>query len=151
MASPRSCHCRLRASGPCVCRYSHRTSPHPLLPSSHSCFFASSSRGSGISNPESVIAFYLSSLQRRVKEMGIQVGSYRTLHMVCHNDTPLPLSQQGVCVSLIGRNDDTILEIAKDVEAKVDGRIVPDEELERWRKEARESVPLHHGWKKNKN
>ena len=99
--------------------------------------------------------------------MGIQVGSYPILHKVCHtrlvepcsgpfpalshNDTPLPLSQQGVCVSLIGRNDDTILEIAKDVEAKVDGRIVPDEELERWRKEARESVPLHHGWKKNKN
>ena len=51
---------------------------------------------------ESNIAPYLTQLQKRVQEDGIQVGSY-------------PMLQRGVTVSLIGKDEQRIREIGEEV------------------------------------
>ncbi|KAH8990740.1 MoaB/Mog domain-containing protein [Lactarius akahatsu] len=66
--------------------------------------------------PESSIAPYLTSLQERVKEEGIRVGSY-------------PLIRKGVYVSLIGQNEDRIRELGKEVEVNIQGRVVTEQEI----------------------
>ncbi|GLB39816.1 putative probable molybdopterin binding domain containing protein [Lyophyllum shimeji] len=83
--------------------------------------------------PESIIAPYLTSLQARLKEQGIQVGSY-------------PVLGKGVFVSLIGRDlcgkDGNVLwlaEAAREVEREVGGRVVSDEEVAQKKEEGRES------------
>lgn len=55
--------------------------------------------------PESNIAPYLTTLQKRVYGEGIRVGSY-------------PLLQQGVTVSLIGRNEERLRELGQEVCSK---------------------------------
>ncbi|KAG8216151.1 MoaB/Mog domain-containing protein [Butyriboletus roseoflavus] len=67
--------------------------------------------------PESSIAPYLTTLQKRVTPEGIRIGSY-------------PLVLRGVYVSLIGANHDRIRELAVEVEEEVQGRIVSEEEAE---------------------
>jgi molybdopterin-biosynthesis enzyme MoeA-like protein len=67
--------------------------------------------------PESSIAPYLASLQRRVSSEGIRIGSY-------------PRLQSGVYVSLIGADRNRIRELAQEVEKEVEGRIVSEEEAE---------------------
>ena len=52
--------------------------------------------------PESNIAPYLTALQKRVYSEGIRVGSY-------------PSFQQGVTVSLIGRDEERLLELGQEV------------------------------------
>ncbi|KAI9464037.1 Molybdopterin binding protein [Lactarius psammicola] len=66
--------------------------------------------------PESSIAPYLTRLQKRVKEEGVSVGSY-------------PLLRKGVCVSLIGQNEDRIRELGKEVEVNTQGRVVTEQEI----------------------
>ncbi|KIY49744.1 Molybdopterin binding protein [Fistulina hepatica ATCC 64428] len=79
--------------------------------------------------PESMIAPYLTTLQERMREHGIQVGSY-------------PVLGQGVFVSLIGRDvvrgiDDGdsarvwLAQIAREVEVALKGRVISDEEIGR--------------------
>lgn len=70
-----------------------------------------------VSLPESSIAPYLATLQKRVAPEGIRIGSY-------------PLIQRGVYVSLIGANRDRIRQLAQEVESEVQGRIVSEEEAE---------------------
>ena len=85
--------------------------------------------GRDFSRPESMIAPYLTSLQKRLKPHDIQVGSY-------------PILFKGVFVSLIGRDlqhknkDDPnaegrvwLAEVAQEVEREIGGRIVSDEEV----------------------
>ncbi|KAN0094537.1 MoaB/Mog domain containing protein [Tylopilus felleus] len=67
--------------------------------------------------PESSIAPFLGTLQKRVNSEGIRIGSY-------------PLLQRGVYVSLIGANRDRVREVAEQVEKEVEGRIVSEEEAE---------------------
>ncbi|KIJ64770.1 hypothetical protein HYDPIDRAFT_175303 [Hydnomerulius pinastri MD-312] len=67
--------------------------------------------------PESSIAPYLTTLQKRVNSEGIRVGSY-------------PLLQQGVYVSLIGADRERVRELAEEVEKELQGRIVSEEEAE---------------------
>ena len=71
----------------------------------------------GVSLPESSIAPFLGTLQKRVNSQGIRIGSY-------------PLLQRGVYVSLIGANRDRVREVAEQVEKEVEGRIVSEEEAE---------------------
>ena len=52
--------------------------------------------------PESNIAPYLTALQKRVHSEGVRVGSY-------------PSFQQGVTVSLIGRDEERLLELGQEV------------------------------------
>jgi hypothetical protein len=66
--------------------------------------------------PESLIAPYLTSLQERLKDEGIRIGSY-------------PVLNQGVYVSLIGSNQDRVREIGKEVEKEIQGNIVSDAEV----------------------
>ncbi|KAF8897087.1 MoaB/Mog domain-containing protein [Gymnopilus junonius] len=78
--------------------------------------------------PESMIAPYLTSLQKRLKPHAIQVGSY-------------PILFKGVFVSLIGRDlqnksEDPssegriwLAEVAQEVEREIGGRIVSEEEV----------------------
>ncbi|KAH9043604.1 putative molybdopterin binding domain-containing protein [Lactarius hengduanensis] len=66
--------------------------------------------------PESSIAPYLTSLQKRVKEEGVSVGSY-------------PLIRKGVYVSLIGQNEDRIRELGKEVEVNIQGKVVTEQEI----------------------
>lgn len=54
--------------------------------------------------PESSIAPYLSSLQKRVYEEGIRVGSY-----------PGAQLGTGVTISLIGKDKERVLELGKEV------------------------------------
>lgn len=67
--------------------------------------------------PESSIAPYLTTLQKRVSAEGVRIGSY-------------PLLQRGVYVSLIGANRDRVHELAQEVEKELQGRIVSEEEAE---------------------
>ncbi|KAF8558621.1 Molybdopterin binding protein [Imleria badia] len=67
--------------------------------------------------PESSIAPYLATLQKRVISEGIRIGSY-------------PLLQRGVYVSLIGVDSDRICQLAQEVEKEIEGRIVSEEEAE---------------------
>jgi hypothetical protein len=66
--------------------------------------------------PESSIAPYLTSLQERVKDEGIRVGSY-------------PVLQKGVYVSLIGMNQSRVQELSEEVETELQGRRVSAEEV----------------------
>ncbi|KAH9990244.1 Molybdopterin binding protein [Russula compacta] len=66
--------------------------------------------------PESSIAPYLTELQNRVKEEGVRVGSY-------------PQFMKGVFVSLIGRNEGRIRELGKEVEERIQGRVVTEQEI----------------------
>jgi len=66
--------------------------------------------------PESSIAPYLTRLQKRVKEEGVSVGSY-------------PLLKKGVCVSLIGQNENRIRELGKEVEENIQGKVVTEQEI----------------------
>jgi ornithine cyclodeaminase/alanine dehydrogenase-like protein (mu-crystallin family) len=66
--------------------------------------------------PESLIAPYLTSLQERLKDEGIRIGSY-------------PVLNQGVYVSLIGSNQDRVREIGKEVEKEIQGNVVSDAEV----------------------
>jgi len=63
------------------------------------------------SRPESIIAPFLTALQFRVREQGIQVGSY-------------PVLRKGVYVSLIGRNQALVREVAAEVESGVGGKVM---------------------------
>ncbi|KAF8843534.1 Molybdopterin binding protein [Paxillus ammoniavirescens] len=67
--------------------------------------------------PESSIAPYLTTLQKRVNSEGIRIGSY-------------PLLQHGVYVSLIGVNRERVRELTEEVEREIQGRTVSDEEAE---------------------
>ena len=66
--------------------------------------------------PESSIAPYLTSLHNRVKNDGVRVGSY-------------PLLMKGVYVSLIGRPEARVRELAAEVEKEIQGRLVSEEEV----------------------
>ncbi|THH18870.1 hypothetical protein EW146_g2169 [Bondarzewia mesenterica] len=66
--------------------------------------------------PESSIAPYLTSLQQRVKEEGVRVGSY-------------PLLMKGVYVSLIGPDENRVKELSEEVEREIQGRVVTEEEV----------------------
>lgn len=70
----------------------------------------------GVSLPESSIAPYLATLQKRVNADGIRIGSY-------------PLLQRGVYVSLIGDRD-RVRQLAQEVEKEIEGRIVSEAEAE---------------------
>lgn len=77
-----------------------------------------------------MIAPYLTSLQKRLKLEGIQVGSYPDL-------------QKGVFVSLIGRDLESgqkgrlwLAEVAKEVEREVGGRIWSEEEVAAQKRES---------------
>ncbi|KAI0031505.1 MoaB/Mog domain-containing protein [Vararia minispora EC-137] len=66
--------------------------------------------------PESSIAPYLTSLHKRVRDEGVRIGSY-------------PLLFKGVFVSLIGRPEARVRELAAEVEKEVQGRLVSEEEV----------------------
>lgn len=68
--------------------------------------------------PESSIAPFLTSLQERVKNDGVRIGSY-------------PFFGRGVCVSLIGLDKPSILELGEEVVKETDGYIVSEEELDK--------------------
>ncbi|KAI0318225.1 Molybdopterin binding protein, partial [Amylostereum chailletii] len=68
------------------------------------------------SQPESSIAPFLTALHNRVKNEGIRVGSY-------------PLFAKGVYVSLIGQDAKRVLEIAAEVEAGIQGKLVSEDEV----------------------
>lgn len=70
-----------------------------------------------VSLPESSIAPFLATLQKRVLPEGVRIGSY-------------PLLQRGVYISLIGANRDRVRELAEEVEKEIQGRIVTEEEAE---------------------
>lgn len=63
------------------------------------------------SMPESNIAPFLTKLQARVKAEGINVGSY-------------PKLQQGVDVSLIGKDEPRLHELAQEVVKELDGELL---------------------------
>ncbi|KAI1792424.1 Molybdopterin binding protein [Ganoderma leucocontextum] len=65
--------------------------------------------------PESSIAPYLTTLQARVKDAGVRVGSY-------------PLLSKGVYVSLIGRDQEKIQALGEEVAREIQGRLVSEEE-----------------------
>nr|VWO98607.1 Uncharacterized protein [Ganoderma boninense] len=65
--------------------------------------------------PESSIAPYLTTLQARVKDAGVRVGSY-------------PLLAKGVYVSLIGRDQERIQALGEEVAREIQGRLVSEEE-----------------------
>ena len=96
---PHARPCRLQV-------FTKYVTPHPHLQGAYR-----------ISLPESSIAPYLATLQKRVSPEGIRIGSY-------------PLLQSGVYVSLIGANRDRIRQLAQEVEKEVEGRIVSEEEAE---------------------
>ena len=68
--------------------------------------------------PESSIAPYLTTLQARVKDAGVRVGSY-------------PLLAKGVYVSLIGRDQERIQALSEEVAREIQGRLVSEEEARR--------------------
>ena len=67
--------------------------------------------------PESSIAPFLTSLQERVKNDGVRIGSY-------------PFYGRGVYISLIGLNRPSILALGEEVAKETDGYIVTEKELE---------------------
>ncbi|KAM5536820.1 hypothetical protein V8D89_009538 [Ganoderma adspersum] len=68
--------------------------------------------------PESSIAPYLTTLQARVKDAGVRVGSY-------------PLLSKGVYVSLIGRDQEQIQALGEEVAREIQGRLVSEEEAKK--------------------
>lgn len=81
--------------------------------------------------PESVIAPYLTELQKRVAEEGIKVGSY-------------PKWKDGVKVSLLGRNLARLEELIEEVEAGINGKRANEEDEEREEQERREREIKQH-------
>jgi len=75
--------------------------------------------------PESVIAPYLTHLQQKVAEEGIKVGSY-------------PKWNDGVKVSLLGRNKERLEELVKEVEEGIKGVRRNEEDEEREERERRQ-------------
>ncbi|KAF9653703.1 Molybdopterin binding protein [Thelephora ganbajun] len=67
--------------------------------------------------PEPTIAPFLSSLQERVKDDGVRVGSY-------------PFYGRGVCISLIGLDKESVLVLGEEVARETKGHVVTEEELE---------------------
>lgn len=67
--------------------------------------------------PESSIAPFLTSLQDRVRNDGVRIGSY-------------PFFGRGVCVSLIGLDKPSILALGEEVAKETGGYIVTEKELE---------------------
>jgi molybdenum cofactor synthesis domain-containing protein len=65
---------------------------------------------------ESIIAPFLTNLQKRLSREGIRVGSY-------------PVLQQGVYVSLIGSDEARVKQVAEEVEREIEGRIVSEQEV----------------------
>jgi hypothetical protein len=76
--------------------------------------------------PESVIAPFLMELQKRLASEGIKVGSY-------------PKWQDGVKVSLLGRNKERLEELVKDVEKGINGKRVSNEDEEREERDRRQT------------
>lgn len=66
--------------------------------------------------PESSIAPFLTTLQERVKKEMIRVGSY-------------PKLMQGVDVSLIGKNESRLKELAEEVVKELKGELVAQGKL----------------------
>jgi molybdenum cofactor synthesis domain-containing protein len=75
------------------------------------------------SRPESMIAPFLTDLQRRVKDSDIQVGSY-------------PQMMKGVYVSLIGRDKAKVEQFAEEVVKETEGKIVCEEEVQQIKSKA---------------
>lgn len=75
------------------------------------------------SRPESIIAPYLTTLQARLKNEGIRVGSY-------------PVLQEGVYVSLIGSDEQRVREIGREVEKEIMGNMVTEEQVLQHKKQA---------------
>ena len=69
---------------------------------------------------ESSIAPFLTSLQERVKDEGVRIGSY-------------PFFGRGVCVSLIGLDKPRILALGEEVAKETEGYVVTEKELEAMR------------------
>jgi hypothetical protein len=67
--------------------------------------------------PESSIAPFLTSLQERVKNSGVRIGSY-------------PFFGRGVCVSLIGLDKSTIFTLGEEVVKETNGYVVTEKELD---------------------
>ncbi|KAF7969094.1 hypothetical protein HWV62_28348 [Athelia sp. TMB] len=65
---------------------------------------------------ESCIAPFLTSLQNRVQDEGIRIGSY-------------PVLQKGVYVSLIGANRDRVHELSAEIQAAIEGKEVSEEDV----------------------
>ncbi|TDL27990.1 Molybdopterin binding protein [Rickenella mellea] len=65
--------------------------------------------------PESNIAPYLTSLQNRVKDAGVKIGSY-------------PLIRKGVTVSLIGPDEAMVRELGVEVAKELKGEVVTEEQ-----------------------
>jgi molybdopterin-biosynthesis enzyme MoeA-like protein len=76
--------------------------------------------------PESVIAPFLTQLQKKVDGEGIKVGSY-------------PKWQGGVKVSLLGRDKGRLQELVKEVEVGIKGTKASEEDEEREEKERRQN------------
>jgi molybdopterin-biosynthesis enzyme MoeA-like protein len=91
--------------------------------------------------PESSIAPYLTTLQKRVQPEGIRIGSYPVLQKVriiylltVHQILRQP---QGVYVSLIGSDKVRVKELSMEVETETQGRQVSEEEaLEKRRRQS---------------
>ena len=66
---------------------------------------------------ESSIAPFLTSLQERVKNEGVRIGSY-------------PFFGRGVCISLIGLDKPHILALGEEVAKETEGYAVTEKELE---------------------
>lgn len=66
---------------------------------------------------ESSIAPFLTSLQERVKNEGVRIGSY-------------PFFGRGVCVSLIGLDKPRVLALGEEVAKETEGYAVTEKELE---------------------
>jgi hypothetical protein len=67
--------------------------------------------------PESSIAPFLTSLQERVKNDGVRIGSY-------------PFLGRGVCISLIGLDKLSILALGEEVVKETAGYVITEKELE---------------------
>ena len=108
---------------PCRQQIFTKCVPAPLryqsIVSHHVCHGLCMSRiPSRCSLPESSIAPYLTTLQARVKDAGVRVGSY-------------PLLAKGVYVSLIGRDQERIQALGEEVAQEIQGRLVSEEEARR--------------------
>lgn len=77
--------------------------------------------------PESVIAPFLTNLQKRVADQSIKVGSY-------------PKWQGGVKVSLLGRDREVLEGLVEEVEKGINGVRVSDEDEEREERERRQAA-----------
>jgi hypothetical protein len=113
----------LQKSGPFACRYSLRA---------YCVLFYVSSLIPTSSRPESIIAPYLTTLQARLRDEGIRVGSY-------------PVLQEGVYVSLIGSDQKRVREIGAEVEKEIMGNMVTEEEVVK-KKEGADALKREEGY-----